>query len=191
MSNLNSLVPLASVDPEKIKAIFKKDSNFAWNIRHWVEEGEADYIQDILKCFDGAHVDWEFGLYTRTTFTVEHDIDTIVRFAAGCIKAQRDFEFFDKKQMSLVEALGFFCLHYRDNEDETKDDELLDQIYMAADAVASEIRDNIKKVFEHWECDKNILDERLSDFIDCYGEDIYLDPTNDKLVEVSQLRMWD
>ena len=69
--------------------------------------------------------------------------------------------------------------------------EALVKAYIAMDGVASIIADRLRETFKYWESDNNVLNDRLDDFIECYGEDVFLDPTNDTLVEIKKMDTWD
>lgn len=188
---LNNLIPLKEVSPEKLRELFKKDSNFAWNLRHYAESCEADFVQEVFKSFsDKVKLEWEFGIYSKCSFSVNHDPSSLHDFALGCIKILKDYGFFKEEDAKFIEALAIQAISYQ-NCDPQFEDEILEKAYIAMDGVASIIADRLRETFKYWESDNNVLDDRLDDFIECYGEDVFLDPTNDTLVEIKKMDTWD
>ena len=192
---LNNLIPLKEVSTDKLRELFNKNNNFAWNLRHYAEANDADFIKEVLDTFDeNVKLDWEFGIYTRCRFSVNHDPASLQGFALGCIKILKDYGFFKtdgkEKDVKLIELLAFHAEAYA-HCDPSLEDEILEKAFVSMDAVAAVIAERIRETFEHWESDNNILDEMLDEFVDCYGEDVFLDPTDDSLVEIKKMDMWD
>ena len=188
---LNNLIPLKDISADKLRELFNKDSNFAWNLRHYAEACDADFVQEIFKSFgDEVKLEWEFGLYTKTTFRVNHDTTSLKGFALGSVKILKNYGFFENTDAKFIETLAVHAVAYTEC-DSSMEVEILERAYATMDAVAAIIAERIRTIFEHWESDENVLNERLDDFIECYGEDIFLDPTNDTLVEVTRLKTWD
>lgn len=188
---LDKLTPLKDISADKLRELFKKDSNFAWNVRHYAEEGEALFLQEIFKSFgDEVELEWEFGLYTKCRFDVNHDPASLRGFTLGCFKILKDYGLFDASDANYIDALGYAEQAY-ENCDSDEEDETLERAYVLVDAVARLIESHIRETFEYWESDEHVLNERMEDFIENYGEDIFLDPTDDTLVEVNRLKAWD
>lgn len=187
---LTNLIPLKEVSSEKLRELFNKDSNFAWNLRHYAESSEADFVQEVFKSFKDAKLEWEFGIYTKCCFSVNHDPSSLHAFALGCIGILKDYSFFKDEDAKFIEGLAILTIQYQ-NCDPDKEDEILEKAYVAMDGVASIIADRLRETFKYWESDNNVLDDRLDDFIECYGEDVFLDPTNDTLVEIKKMDTWD
>ena len=118
------------------------------------------------------------------------DTASLRGFALGCFKIVKDYGFFNEDDANYIDALGYAEQTYENCATEMED-EVLEKAYTLMDAVAAIIAKRLRETFAYWESDERILDERLEEFIENYGEDIYLDPTNDTLVEVNRLQMWD
>ena len=84
--NPEQLIPLNQVSREKLRKLFDENSNFAWNVRHYVEDGEAFFFQEMFKEFGSAKIEWEMGLYTKCKFSVHHEGQTLREFTIGCFK---------------------------------------------------------------------------------------------------------
>lgn len=191
---IENLVPLKKVSEDKFRELFNKNSNLAWNLRHYAESCEGDFVREVLGCLDkdGAWVSWEYGIYSKCHFSARHDRNTLHVMALGCLKIQNDFGFFNETtDPILIETLAVLDGQYADNTDPDKDDDILDRAYAAMDAVSAVITGRLKEIFEWWESDENLLKEMREGFLESYGDVIYLNPTNDRLMELKPLDTWD
>lgn len=190
---IENLVPLKNVSEDKFRELFNKNSNLAWNLRHYAESCEVDYVREVLGYLDkdGSWTSWECGIYSKCHFSARHDRTTLKVMALGCLKIQNDFGFFNETtDPILIETLAVLAGQYANNTDPDKDDDILDRAYAAMDAVSAVITERLKEIFEFWESDENLLKERREDFLECYGDVIYLNPTNDRLMELKSLDSW-
>lgn len=190
---IENLVPLKKVSEDKFRELFNKNSNLAWNLRHYAESCEADYVRGVLRYLDkeGSWVSWEFGIYSKCHFSARHDRKTLNVMAVGCLKIQDDFGFFNETtDPILIETLAVLAGQYANNTDPDKDDDILDRAYAAMDAVSAVITERLKEIFEFWESDENVLKEMREGFLESYGDVIYLNPTNDRLMELKSLDTW-
>lgn len=191
---LETLVHLNKVSEDKFRELFNKNSDLAWNLRHYAESCEGDYAREVLKTIaedKSAWVSWEYGIYTKCHFSARHDPKTLVAMAVGCLKIQMNYGFFNETtDPALIEALALAAKTYEEcGPDE--EDSVLDAAYLAMDAVSSVITDRLKEIFEWWESDENVLKEMTEPFLECYGDLLFLDPTDDSIVELTPLKQWD
>lgn len=191
---LENLVPLNKVSDDKFRELFNKNSDLAWNLRNYAESSEGDYAREVLETITedkSAWVSWEYGIYTKCHFSARHDPKTLVAMAVGCLKIQMSYGFFNETtDPALIEALAIAAKTYEVCSPD-EEDSVLDAAYLAMDAVSSAITDCLKEIFEHWESDENVLKEMKEPFLECYGDRLFLDPTDDSIVELTMLKQWD
>jgi hypothetical protein len=188
---INKLIPLNEVSADKVKELFNKNSNFAWNVRHYAESSESDFIQEMFKAFgDDLKLEYEYGIFTKCRFSVNHDPTSMCRFAEACIDIGRDYCFFTKEDYPPIEALTMRVMAFRECAPELED-EILEKGYVLMDEVCAIVAKHLLEIFRHLESDNNIIEGYLESFIECYGDTLFLDPTNDSILELKNMNMWD
>lgn len=191
--DISKLIPLSEVSTEKLKELFDKNENLAWNVRHAVEQNEVFWAQDAFSYFGDADIEAEFGIYQKVFVTVKHDPDTARKFIVGMKNLQTDREILDPKsdvaKIVIDQAIAYWNV-YANNQNPDADDTLLERIYALVDILAKAFEDYLVKAFEFWEDDEHVKNE-IGDFAETHGDRLFLDPTDDTVLEIRKVSQWD
>jgi hypothetical protein len=188
--DISKLIPLSEVSTEKLKELFDKNENLAWNVRNSVAQNEVFWAQDALSYFGDADIETEFGIYTRATFWVKHDPDSARKFIVGMKKLQTDREILDPENAPFIDQAVAYWNIYANNQNPDTDDVLLELVYKAVDRLSGMFRDYLVKAFKFWEDDEHVKNE-IGDFAENHGDHLFLNPTDDTVLEVKKISQWD
>lgn len=187
---IENLIPISEVSEEKLNKLFDENENFAWNCRHAAEQNEIFWAQDAINYFSSAKLEYEFGIYVHNNFTVNHDPASAHEFIFGMAKLQKDREVLDGEQASFINTALAYWSVYANNTDPEEEDNILSLIYTAVDILARMFESYLKKSFEFWEDDDHVK-ANMGEFVCNYGDDLFLDPTTDKILELAPVKQWD
>ena len=191
--DISKLIPLSEVSVEKLKELFDKNENLAWNVRNSVAQNEVFWAQDAFSYFGDADIEAEFGIYQKVYVSVKHDPDTARKFIVGMKKLQADREILDPEsdeaKIVIDQAIAYWNV-YANNQNPDADDILLERIYTLVDILARAFENYLVEAFKFWEDDEHVKNE-IGDFAENYGDRLFLDPSNDEVLEIKKVKQWD